>query len=90
MNTSWAIFLLCLIFRYIEANLRRSNEYPRCNLLLPELLCNRTYPFTKHCVKKIELAKTIGENRIKRIDDNDFTVTSFQGNGKIVQSCSYK
>ena len=38
-NTSWAIFLLCLISRYVEANLRRSNEHRRYNLPLPELFC---------------------------------------------------
>ena len=53
-----------LISRYDEANLRRSNEHHRCNLLLPKFLHNRPYPFTKRCVEKIELAKTIGENRI--------------------------
>ena len=50
--------------------------------MLPEFLHNRPYLFTKHCVEKIELAKTIGENRIKRINDNNFTVTSLQENGK--------
>ena len=38
-NTSWAIFLLCLISRYVEANLRRSNKHRRYNLPLPELFC---------------------------------------------------
>ena len=82
MNASWAIFLLCLISRQVEANIRRSTEYRRYNLLLPEFLHNRPYLFTKHCVGKIELAKAIGENRIKRINDNNFTVTSLQENGK--------
>ena len=82
MNASWAIFLLCFISRHVEANIRRSNEYRRYNLLLPEFLHNRPYLFTKHCVEKIELAKAIGENRIKRINDNNFTVTSLQENGK--------
>ena len=72
MNASWATFLLCLISRYIEryifqANIRRSNEYRKYDLLLPEFLHNRPYLFTKYCVEKIELAKSIGENRIKRI-----------------------
>ena len=53
-----------LISRYDEANLRRSNELRRYNLLLPKFLHNRPYPFAKRCVEKIELAKTIGENRI--------------------------
>ena len=82
MNAIWAIFLLCLISRFVEANLRRSNEYRRYNLLLSEFLHNRPYPFTKHLVEKIKLAKAIGENRIKRIADNDFTVISLQENGK--------
>ena len=82
MNDSWAIFLLCLISRYVEANIRRSNEYHRYNLLLPEFLHNRPYLFTEHCVEKIELAKAIGENGIKRINDNNFDVTSLQENGK--------
>ena len=82
MNASWAIFLLCLISRQVEANIRRSTEYRRYNLLLPEFLHNRLYLFTKHCVGKIELAKAIGENRIKRINDNNFAVTSLQENGK--------
>ena len=30
------------------------------------------------CVEKIELAKAIGENRIKRINDNNFTVKVFR------------
>ena len=30
-------------------------------LLLPDFLHKRPYPFTKHCVEKIELAKDIGE-----------------------------
>ena len=33
---------------------------------------------TKHCVKKIVLAKAIGEDRMKRLDDNDFTIKSLQ------------
>ena len=52
------------------------------NLLFPELLHNRPYLFTKHCVERLELAKAIGENRIKRINDNNFTVTSLQENGQ--------
>ena len=50
--------------------------------MLPEFLHNRPYPFTKYCIEKIELAKAIGENRIKCINDNDFTVKRVQGNGK--------
>ena len=50
VNASWAIFLLCLISRQVEANIRRSTEYRRYNLLLPEFLHNRPYLFTKHCV----------------------------------------
>ena len=82
MNASWAIFLLCLISRYVEANIRRSTEYRRYNLLLPEVLHDWPYLFTKHCVENIELTKAIGENRSKRINDNNFTVTSLQENGK--------
>ena len=82
MNASWAIYLLCLISRYVEANIKGLNEFCRYNLLLPVFLHNRLYPFTKHCVEKIELVKAIGENRIKRINNNDFTVTSLQENGK--------
>ena len=78
MNASWAIFILCLISRYVEANLRRSNEYHRYYLLLLEYLHNRPYRFTKHFAKKVELAKAIGENRVTNINDNDFTVTSLQ------------
>ena len=50
--------------------------------MLPEFLNNWPYPFTKHYVEKIGIAKAFGENRIKRIDDNDFTVTSLRENGK--------
>ena len=58
------------------ANVRRSNEYRRYNLLLPEFLHNRLYPFTKHCAEKIELAKAIGEHTIKLLNDDGFTVKS--------------
>ena len=49
--------------------------------MLPEFLHDRPDPFIKHCVEKIGLAKFIGGNRIKCIDDIDFTVTSLQENG---------
>ena len=78
MKSRWAIFLLFLTSRYVQANLTRSNEYRKYNLLLPEFLHDWPYPFTKHCVEKTEPAKAIGENRIKHIDDNDFTVTIFE------------
>ena len=40
------------------------------------------------CVKKIELAKAIGKNTIKYLDDNGFT--SLQDKGKEYKSCTYK
>ena len=81
LNASWAIFLLCLIFWYVEANLRRSNDYHRYNLFLSEFLHNRSYPFTKRCVEKLNYPSH-WRNRIKPINDNKFNVKSLQDNSK--------
>ena len=66
MKSRWAIFLLFLTSRYVQANLTRSNEYRKYNLLLPEFLHDWPYPFTKHCVEKAEPAKAILEKSDKK------------------------
>ena len=63
-----SLVFLWLALKYFESNVRRSMEYCRCNLLLPEYLYNRLYPFTKHCAEEIELAKAIGGNSIRLLN----------------------
>ena len=57
------------IFRYVEANVRRSSRYRSYNEVLPLWLHNRPIKFVNHCVEKIGLAHNIAKSNIKQIDD---------------------
>ena len=63
-------------------NVRRSSEYRSYNTLLPQVMYNHPYAFTKHCIEEIELAQFIDESRITKMGDTTFSVKNLQNNGK--------
>ena len=73
-STIVAISYYILIFRYIEANVRRSSKYRRYNENLPVWLHNRPKKFVDHCVEKLGLAKRMPYANIKEVAYKQYTV----------------
>ena len=81
VSASCAIFLLCLIlgiFKQIPGNQLNVVDTSYC---YPNFCIIGLISLQNIVSKKLNLAKAIGENRIKRLDGNDFAV-SLQDNGK--------
>ena len=64
------------IFRYVDANVKRSSEYRAYNQDLPKWLNNKPPSFSKHCREGVEVARLTPCEFVTKVAENKFVVKS--------------